>query len=173
MHDQKNKYPAARVGGSGSARHPSALPKARSAAGAEQATLTVILKNAAFGLIGFVVCGLTLVTAACAAAYAGSDPSALITPLGLAALMISCFAGGFITSKLTRSAPMICGVVFGGLSALVMLVMSLIFSGAPSSHFTFWQGLLMHGFALLFSVLGSLTGNFKRKPNPRKRRFGN
>ena len=172
MHDQKNKYPA-RVGGGVSARHLSALPKTRSDSTDEKATLATIVKNAAFGLIGFLVCGLTLVTAACAAAYAGSDPSALIMPLGLAALMISCFAGGFITSKLTRSAPMICGVVFGGLSALLMLAMSLLFSDAPSSHFSFWQGLLMHGFALLFSILGALTGNYKRKPNPRKRRFGN
>ena len=172
MHYQKHKYPA-RVGGGGSARHLSALPKTRSDNTDEQATLAIIVKNAAFGLIGFLVCGLTLVTAACTAAYTSSDPSALIMPLGLAALMISCFAGGFVTTKLTRSAPMICGIVFGGLSALLMLAMSLIFSGAPSSHFTFFQGLLMHGFALLFSILGALTGNYKRKPDPRKRRFGN
>ena len=171
MHDQKYRYPAARTGSS--YRHLSALPKARTRERQDELTFARILKNAAFGLIGFLVCGLTLVTAACAAAYAGNDPSALITPLGIAALMISCFAGGFVTTKLTRSAPMICGIVFGGLSAILMLAMALIFSGAPSSHFSFWQGLLMHGFALLFSLLGSLTGNFKRKPNPRKRRFGN
>ena len=173
MNGQKYKYPAARVGGTGGAGRLSALPKTRSHEGSEQITLARILKNAAFGLIGFVACGLLLVTAACAAAYAGSDPSALIAPLGIAALLVSCFAGAFITARLTRSAPMLCGIVFGGLSAFIMLALSLLFSGAPSSDFSFFQGLLMHGFALLFSVLGALTGNYKRKPDPRKRRFGN
>ena len=38
-----------------------------------------------------------------------------------------------------------------------------------------WKGKIFTAilFALLFSILGALTGNFKRKPDPRKRRFGN
>ena len=173
MHDQKYKYPATRSKGVSCAHRGANLPKTRSRDRQDDITLSVIIKNAAIGLIGFVVCGLTLVTAACAAAYAGSDPSALIVPLGLAVLLLSSFAGGFITVKLTRSAPMLCGMIFGAMAAVIMLALALCFPAASSSHYTFMQGLLMHGFALLFSILGALTGNYKRKPDPRKRRFGN
>ena len=173
MHEQKYKYPATRSKGVSCAHRSAGLTKTRSRDGQDEATLSAIIKNSAIGLIGFVVCGLTLVTAACAGAYASNDPSALIIPLGLAALLLSSFAGGFITVKLTRSAPALCGMIFGAMSAVIMLALSLLFSGAQSSHFTFMQGLLMHGFALLFSILGALTGNYKRKPNPRKISFGN
>lgn len=173
MHDQKYRYPTiSKRSGSSPARRTS-LPTSRSADKDTGVTLVTVLKHAMIGMIGFIVCGLTLVTAACTAAYASSDPSSLITPLGLAALLLSSFAGGFVTVKLTRTAPLLCGMVFGGMAALVMLLLSFVFSASASSHYTFMQGLLMHGFALLFSLLGAFTGNYKRKPNPKKRRFGN
>ena len=173
MHDQKYRYPTVKKGSSYSPSRRSALPTSRSSDKESSASIATVVKHAAIGLIGFVVCGLILVTGACAAAYASNDPSALITPLGIAVLLLSSFAGGFITVKLTRTSPLLCGTVFGVMAAFVMLALSLCFSAAASSHYTFLQGLLMHGFALLFSILGAITGNYKRKPNPRKRRFGN
>jgi len=149
------------------------LPISRTTSAKDDGSLVTVLKNSLFGLLGFVVSGLMLVTAACAAAYATADPGAFITPLAMAALMSASFAGGFTTAKLVKESPLLCGVVCGAMCAVAMLILSLLFSGAPSSQYTFWQGLLMHSFALLFCILGAFTGNYKRKPNPKKRRFGN
>ena len=175
MLDQKHRYPAARSRGASSpvSRRRVSLPTSRSGERDDAVTLATVFKNSAIGLCAFVVSGLTFVTAACAAAYASKDPSALVAPLGLAALLLASFIGGFVTTKLTRSSPVLCAAVFCGIASILMLALSLCFSAASSSHYNFGQGLLMHGFALLFSILGAFTGNFKRKPNPRKRRFGN
>ena len=154
-------------------RRRSSLPTVRQSKSEDEGLLPLLIKNGLIGLGGFVLSGIMLVTAACAAAYACPDPTSLIAPLSLAALLPSSFIGGFITVKLTRQSPLLCGIVCGAMCAIAMLGLSLIFTGAPTSSYTFFQGLLLHALALLFCVLGALTGNYKRKPNPRKRRFGN
>lgn len=174
MHELYKKQSPARLAAKSRAlARRSSLPVTRQTAAQETGIFTTLVKNALIGLGGFTLSGLMLVTAACAAAYACPDPTSLIAPLALAALLPSSFLGGFITCKLTKQSPMLCGVVCGAMCAIAMLGLSLIFTGAPTSSYTFFQGLLLHALALLFCVLGALTGNYKRKPNPRKRRFGN
>ena len=175
MYGQKQKLSS---GHSGSlcrmpARRLPSLPASRVTEQSQCGVFSVALKGSLGGLIGFVATGLLLITAACAIAYSSNDPSALIAPLALGALLLSAFVGGFVTCKLTRRAPMLCGVIFGALCTLVMLALCLVLSGAPASHYTFFQGLMLHAFLVLFSVLGAFTGTVKRKPDPHKRRFGN
>ena len=175
MQRSQSRYPIQRhsaQGRSPTRRNPS-LALSRSADAEDQGLFATVFRNALFGLAGFLAFGLLLVTVMCAIAYSSADPSALITPLAMAALLGASFGGGFITAKLTRTSPFLCGVICGAMCAVLMLALSLCFTCAQSSHYTFFQGLLMHAFALLFSILGAFTGNFKRKPNPRKRRFGN
>ncbi len=171
----QNKYPAPRsiTAGRALASRTSSAPASRSGDNEESGLFMTVIKNSLFGLLGFAVSGLILVTLMCAIAYASSDPGALIAPLAIGALMISSFIGGFIDAKLTRQAPLLCGAVCGAMCAVLMLVLSLCFAGVPSSHYTFLSGLFMHAFALLFSILGAFTGSIKRRVNPKKRRFGN
>ncbi len=175
MQKSQNKYPAQRS--STASRAPSrrynSLPASRASDPSDRENFTAVMKNSLFGLLGFAVSGLALVTVMCAIAYSSSDPGALITPLALVALLASSFIGGLISSRLTRKAPLLCGVVCGAMCAVAMLALSLCLVKAPSSMYSFGSGLLMHAFALLFSVLGSFTGNLKRKVNPKKRRYGN
>jgi putative membrane protein (TIGR04086 family) len=130
------------------------------------------LKGALWGLFATVACGLLLITVTTAVAYANPDPAQLISPMGLIALLPSAFAGGFTASKVTKSAPMLCGILAGGVTTLAAMLLSLILTDLPSSSYAFWQSAALHAAAILFTILGSFAGNIKKQPKTAKRRFG-
>lgn len=129
-----------------------------------------VLRNSISGLISFTVVGVILISVMTAVAYANADPDAFIMPLSLAALLPSMFAGGFVCAKKTGSAPLLCGIVCGGIITLVTILLALILRDAPSSGYQLWQVSLLHGTAILFSVLGAFAGTVKRKVDPRRNR---
>lgn len=130
------------------------------------------LKGALWGLLASISCGVLLVTLMTAIAYANPDPSSLISPLALLALMPAMFAGGFVTTKRVGSSPLLCGILCGAAVTLVTLLFSVVLWGLPSSGYAFWQSVALHTAAVGFSVLGAFAGNIKRKPKRGKRRFG-
>ncbi len=130
------------------------------------------LKGSLWGLLTSGICGIILITLATAAAYANPDSAALVSPLGLVSLMPSMFAGGFVTSKRVKEAPLLCGIMSGGMMTLVTMLLGMILRGLPTSSYEFWQSAALHGAAILFSILGALAGNIKKHPKPGKKRFG-
>ena len=135
----------------------------------------LILSALRGGLIGMGVAmamGLILITASAAIAYANPDPAAFVPALSLVSLLLSMFACGFVTSKVVKEAPLTCGVVSGGMTTLLTIVLSLILRGIPSVGYGFWQGMTLHTAAVAFSVLGAFAGNIKIAPRRKKRRFG-
>ncbi len=137
----------------------------------DEGLLSLAFRSSLFGLIAWGISGIVLISAATAIAYANPDPIALIPPLSLIATLISGFAGGFASAKRAKESPVVCGIIFGGMMTLLMIASSFILRSAPSSSLEFWQSALLHGAAVLFSLLGALAGNAKRKMN-KKRRFG-
>jgi putative membrane protein (TIGR04086 family) len=130
------------------------------------------LKSGLFGVGATFCTGLVLITTATAIAYANPDPSFLSPILALAALMISSFVGGFVSTKISKESPLLCGAVTGSMTALISLALSLMLFFLPTSNLVFWQSLLLHGIALGFSVLGAFAGNIKLTSRRGKRRFG-
>lgn len=127
------------------------------------------------GLIGMGVAmalGLILITVSAAVAYANPDPAVFVPALSLVSLLLSMFACGFVTSKAVKEAPLTCGVVSGGMTTLLTIVLGLILRGISSVGYGFWQGMALHTAAVAFSVLGAFAGNIKIAPGRKKRRFG-
>ncbi len=135
--------------------------------------LACVLKNSLLGLAATAISGLILISATCALAYSSADPSSLIAPLSLLALLPSNFLGGFVTAKKTHRSPLACGLVCGAVTTLVMILFSLLLRGAPTSNYEFWQSALLHSLSVLFCILGAMAGNVKIKSRRNKRRFGN
>ena len=133
--------------------------------------LALSIKSAFFGLLVWAISGILLISAATAAAYANPDPLSLAPPLSLAATLISAFLGGFAAQKKAKESPLVCGLVFGGLAALVSMFLCFILKNTPSSNYAFWQSALLHGAMVIFSLFGALAGNAKGKMKT-KRRFG-
>jgi putative membrane protein (TIGR04086 family) len=169
MHGSRSKYPVASHN-KGHVSRRGTLSAARPREVEEQGTLKATAKASLIGLGVFAATGLLLITGASALALMLDDPTAAVTPLALAALMLSSFAGGFTATKIVRESPLLCGFMTGAMCAALMLIASLCLAGVRSSHYSLFQGILMHGFALLFCILGAYTGNYKRKP--KKRRYG-
>lgn len=131
-----------------------------------------VLKSGIFGIATALGAGLILITVATAVAYANPDPSALIPALSLLSLLPSMFAGGFVTAKKVKDAPLLCGIISGGMITVVTMLLAIVLRGLPSSGYAFWQSAALHTAAIAFSVLGAFAGNVKRRPKPGKRRFG-
>ena len=134
--------------------------------------LVTALKGGLLGVGVTLGIGLLLITVASAVACANPDPTALIPPLSLLCLLPSMFVGGFAAAKKVKEAPLLCGILSGGMVTVVTLILSAILRGLPSSGYAFWQSAALHTAALAFAVLGAFAGNVKRKPKPKKRRFG-
>jgi putative membrane protein (TIGR04086 family) len=131
-----------------------------------------ILKCSLFGLLAMLISGLLLITVTAAIAFACPDPASLTAPLSLLSLMLSELVGGFVCSKLSKGHPLVCGLVCGAVCALCMLLLSPITFGAPSSEYGFWQGALLHLYAVGFSLIGSYLGNIKLGRGKPRKRFG-
>ena len=130
------------------------------------------LKGGLLGIGVSIGLGMALVTLASALIYLNPDPSALIAPISLLCLLPSMFFGGFAAAKRVGDAPMLCGILSGGMVTLVTMLLGIILWGLPSSGYAFWQSAALHTAAMAFSTLGAFAGNVKRKPKPAKKRFG-
>jgi putative membrane protein (TIGR04086 family) len=150
---------------------PVALAK-KDSAGSDSPLLVTALKGGLLGLGITLGTGILLITVASAIACTNSDPASLIPAMSLLCLLPSMFAGGFAAAKRVKEAPLLCGILSGGMVTLVTLILSAILRGLPSSGYAFWQSASLHVAAIAFSVLGAFAGNVKRKPKPAKRRFG-
>ena len=146
---------------------------ARVSADVEETSLFgMVFKGSLWGLLTASACGIALITLMSAIAYANADPSTLIAPLAISALMPSAFVGGFITVKKVKDAPLLCGIISGGFITLIGMLLAAILQKLPSSGYALWQSAALHGAVILFSVLGAFAGNVKKKKKPTKRRFG-
>ena len=123
------------------------------------------------GFMGFgfsLACALFLWLAASAIAYANNDPDSVAGGLGLAAIYLSSFFGGFFAVKMNRKNALLSGLVCGGTLAALTLLLSIIFSLRYSSDYPLIISLGMRAAIVLFSVLGAFSGAH-RKPKKRRR----
>ncbi len=72
---------------------------------------------------------LLLVTAAALAVYRTTDPTAWITPASAAVLAVSALVGGILAGRLNRSSPVSASLVCGGLTAALLILLSLCLGG--------------------------------------------
>lgn len=150
----------------------SAVPAVRTQTKEEDSLPSLVLKSALFGMLTAMLAGLLLVSGVTAIAHANPDPLSLLSPFSLVALLPAMFAGGFVCAKRVGDAPLLCGIVCGGMMTLLTMLLSLILRGLPSSDYSFWQSALLHALAILFCILGAFAGNVRKKQKPGKRRFG-
>jgi len=72
---------------------------------------------------------LLLVTAAALGVYRSPDPTAWATPVSASVLAVSALVGGIMAGILNRSSPVSASLVCGGLTAAMLILLSLCFGG--------------------------------------------
>jgi putative membrane protein (TIGR04086 family) len=126
--------------------------------------------GALWALAATSIMGIILISLFSFIVLSNPDPTSLIPFFSLGTLMPCMFAGGFICAKKVKGSPLLCGVLSGGLTVTVYLLISLILREIESSGNSALVSIIIHVCAVLFSVLGAYAGNI-RKPG-KKRRFG-
>ena len=72
---------------------------------------------------------LLLVTVAALVLCNSPDPTALISPVSAALLAVSALIGGIAAGNMNRGGPVAASLVCGGLTAVLLILISLIFAG--------------------------------------------
>ncbi len=72
---------------------------------------------------------LVFVTAACLAAWKSPDPTALILPASAIAQALASLVGGMTAGKLNPSNPLSASLLCGGLTAILITLLSMVFGG--------------------------------------------
>ena len=104
-----------------------------------------------------------LTTVAALALYQSPDPTALILPVSAAVLALASLCGGVTAGKLNPTAPVAAGLLSGGLTAVLLLLISLI-CGEGMGLIPWGMGI---GSLLLHSLGSALTRPRKAAPTHR------
>ena len=99
-----------------------------------------------------------------------SDPTALLTPLSLAALYLSSFVGGFFSVRDKGDSVLICGTASGALFMLLYKLCALFLPSEASDERKFLVSALLHILIIFFSCLGAYAAMKMKKSKKRKRR---
>lgn len=129
-----------------------------------------LLLSLALALAWSLALGLVASLGATAIALASPDPSALLTPLALAATALCALLCGFLTSHRAHLSSLLCGVLAGGAHVALFWLMGALF---PTDHA--WASPVawgLRGGMLVFAVLGAALGSSlpKRRRRTKRRR---
>lgn len=131
-HSHKTQHPS--VG-----KHPDRPTRAPSRGNARQTEepsddtaggFSAILRGYPITLAVTVLSGAIFITAAAFAAYHSPDPTALTTPLSAVALALAALTGGMTAGKLNPTCPLGASLLCGGLTAILLTLLSLVMEGA-------------------------------------------
>ena len=110
--------------------------------------------------------GLALLVIASLIAYFTPHPLALVRPLGITASLLTALACGFCTARIYGHAALLCGLLGGGCTMLLLMLCSLLMQSYASGY-PAWLSCLFHSAFLLCSVLGAYLA--LRHPQKRRR----
>lgn len=120
------------------------------------------LGGALFALPISLLVGVVFLLIAAGAAASLPDPDRLLNPLGVAALELTALCGGLIAARRAERAPLLCGLLFGGVAVLALFIGSLCFS--DETRQTVAWGLPagaragMYALTVAVSALGAVIG---------------
>ncbi len=138
------------------------MPKQRNARRAHTepntpAGIVPLIVNAARGTLIAVLVGVLLLLLATAVAYAQDDPDRLTAPIGYAVTVIVALLAGFLASRRSRRAVLLCGLFSAACLLALFALLALIPVGIPSQA-TPLLSLALHAALIPLSALGAYLG---------------
>ena len=117
------------------------------------------------GTLVALLCGAAAVLIFCAVAMKFDDPDKTSPIFGVAAMLITAFAGGFATAKFHRERGLWCGALFGLIMVLIIALVSLI----TKQKITTSVFAILAPAAVVIAALGGIAGVGGKKPRRRKK----
>ncbi|MBQ9079825.1 MAG: hypothetical protein IJY27_02025 [Clostridia bacterium] len=122
------------------------------------------------GLAVSAICAVSMITLAAIIVYSTADPASFVLPAALAALYISCFAGG-LASSLSYDGDVLCGVMSGAAVFVIIILLSLLLPGGASERVGTGISIALHAVSILFAFFGALAASsISRRHTKRRRR---
>ena len=128
---------------------------------------TATVRGSAWGLISAFV--LSLVAALIA--YLNADPNALLWPLALGCLVLSCVIAGFFSQRSYKAAPVVCGGVCGLALVIIFWLLSSLVPHDALGSLSSGVRWGLRGGAVGFCILGALmAANMPRGKRTKRRK---
>ena len=143
-------------------------------ASSDESGLKVAFMAGLFALPVSLGIGLALLLALSFAAYSNSDPNALISPLGITALILTSVLCGFIAARRGGRAIALCGLMGGGLFSTLLFVLSQLFSDESRDALSLGAStvvsLLLHLGIIVLAIVGAILSDAIKSSAPKKKR---
>ena len=148
-------------------RHARTVPKSKNRAHAqpEEDSLVLWVRHLGKSLLITLITGTALLLIGSLIVYFTPDPDTFIRPMAMFAAALTALIGGFATLRIHGHAALMCGLLNGSLTTVLMILVSLFFK-EYSSGYSAGISCLLHTTFLLLSVAGAYLG-LKRKPKKR------
>ena len=127
-----------------------------------------IFKTSLIGAGISITAGLVFWIAATVAAYAQSDPDAVMPIFGFCAIYSSALCGGIASGKIGQEQGIVCGALSGVILSFILLFVSVFAKNAYSSGYSIVTSLLLRSAVVAVSCVGGMIGKHKKQ----KRRYG-
>ena len=124
------------------------------------------------GVVSAILSILALSVASAFVACLGSDPDALVSYLGIAALYISSLVCGFVSARRCGENWLVCGFSSGAVLMIFLWAASYLFERELSGNYPTFAVLGMRALTVFMSALGAYISDYlsKRKRAHRRRR---
>lgn len=127
-------------------------------------------KNAAKAFLRTLAIGAMLLLIGSLAICFLGDPAPAIRPIALLLAATTALIGGWISGRIHRTAPALCGLCNGALLLACMLLLSLPLH-TYAAGYSLGTALLLHALVPVLSVIGAIWGvQSKKKYTGKKRR---
>lgn len=125
-----------------------------------------LVKSCLFGVLGAVIMSALLLLVFNYICYTNDDPDKYLGVLGVTALLMAAFSGGFISAKLNRESGLVCGLITGAI--FVLLVVLLSFSLQTEGNGMTTKSYLIFALVPVLSAVAGLLGLPSKKKRKKK-----
>lgn len=138
----------------------------------DTSSFAMLFKGCSLGLLVSLAAGLAVLCIAAAFSLSKQDPEGIILPLSGFLLFPCSMLGGYLSCKISRDSPLLCGLVFGGMVITLSVALYPLLRSTSDSHsaLAFFG---MRALLLLCCIAGCLLGaksNDTKKRHRHKRR---
>ena len=128
-----------------------------------------LLPSCLRGLAAALICCTALLLIASGIVYSLDDPNRYVIPASLTVLYLSCFFGGFVSTRYNRGGALVCGLLVSVTLLILLLAASLLLPPSLSAEHKLPLSLGLRGLAIAFSIAGSLMSTGQKKKRSGKK----
>lgn len=134
----------------------------------DSSSLPLLFKGCLLGLLISLAAGLLVLCVVAAFSLSKPNPEAIILPLSGFLLFPCVMLGGYISCKVCKESPLLCGLVFGGMVITISVALYPFLHSTTDSHSAL-AFFILRALLLLCCIAGCLLGAKSNDSKQRRR----